>query len=194
MSEVSGTLIERERFALVVIDVQERLAAAMDARDEVIRATSRLVRAAAMLRAPIIVTRQYPQGLGPTVPEMEELILGLAEEGAKVQGVDKTAFCCAAEIDFREALRATGRRQVVLAGMETHICVAQTALALSGDGYDVHVPGDACCSRDVRNHELALDRMRHGGITVTTSESVMYEAVGRAGTAEFKQLLAIVKE
>lgn len=189
-----GTLIAREDFALVVIDIQERLAAAMGRRDHVVRTTGRLVRVAAMLGAPIIVTRQYPQGLGPTVPELDELFVRLEGEGARIVGVDKTAFCCAAEVDFNDALRAAGRAQVVLAGMETHICVTQTALALAREGYDVHVPADACCSRDAALHEVALDRMRFAGISVTASESVMYEAVGRAGTDEFRELLGIVKE
>lgn len=189
-----GTLIAREDFALVVIDIQERLAAAMGRRDHVVRTTGRLVRVAAMLGAPVIVTRQYPQGLGPTVPELDELFVRLEGEGARIVGVDKTAFCCAAEVDFNDALRAAGRAQVVLAGMETHICVTQTALALAREGYDVHVPADASCSRDAALHEVALDRMRFAGISVTASESVMYEAVGRAGTDEFRELLGIVKE
>ncbi len=188
------TLIAREDFALVVIDIQERLAAAMGRRDHVVRTTGRLVRVAVMLGAPIIVTRQYPQGLGPTVPELDELFMRLEGEGARIVGVDKTAFCCAMEADFNDALRAAGRAQVVLAGMETHICVTQTALALAREGYDVHVPADACCSRDAALHEVAVDRMRFAGVTVTASESVMYEAVGRAGTDEFRELLGIVKE
>jgi nicotinamidase-related amidase len=187
-------LVARDGFALVIIDVQERLAAAMDRRESVVGAVSRLARTAAMLEAPVIITRQYPQGLGPTVPELESVLRTLSDEGAQVIGLDKTAFCCAAETGFIEALRATGRRQVVLVGMETHICVTQTALVLADEGYDVYVAADACCSRSVDDHEVALDRLRHAGVRVTTSESVMYEAVGRAGTEEFRRLLAIVKE
>jgi len=187
------TLIVRDDLVLVVIDVQEKLAAAMSHRERVVTAVSRLARATALVGAPVILTRQYPQGLGPTVDEVELLLLELAAQGARVSGVDKTAFCCAAEEDFIEALSATGRRQVVLAGMETHICVAQTALALAGTGFQVQVAADACCSRDDSAHDIALHRMRHTGVIVTTAESVMYEAVGRAGTDEFKRLLQIVK-
>jgi len=187
------TLIVRDDLVLVIIDVQEKLAAAMSCREQVIAAAGRLARTAALVGAPVILTRQYPQGLGPTVAEIEELLLELATNGARVSGVDKTAFCCAAEDTFMEALSATGRRQVVLIGMETHICVAQTALALAGSGFQVQVAADACCSRTDAAHELALDRMRHTGVIVTTTESVMYEAVGRAGTDEFKHLLQIVK-
>ncbi len=140
-----------------------------------------------------MVTRQYPKGLGGTVPELEEVLVDLAEQGASVTGLDKTAFCCAAETDFSEALAATGRTQVVLVGMETHICIAQTALALEPE-YEVHVVADAVCSRTPLDNDVALDRLRAAGVIVTTSESVMYEAVGRAGTPEFKRLLEIVKE
>jgi nicotinamidase-related amidase len=189
----SGNLIVREEAVLVIIDIQERLAAVMDRREEVVANTARLARAAAIVEMPILVTRQYPKGLGGTVPELEEVLVELAEQGASVTGLDKTAFCCAAETDFNEALDALGRPQVVLAGMETHICVAQTALALA-EKYRVHVVADAVCSRKPADHEVALDRLRSAGIVVTTHESVMYEAVGRAGTPEFKSLLAIVKE
>ena len=192
MTEPRETLLTREKMVLVVIDVQERLAAAMEQREPVVSATNRLIKTAAMLDVPIIVTRQYPKGLGGTVPELEETLVSQAQAGANVVGVDKTAFCCAKESEFIDALAATGRSQAVLVGMETHICVTQTALALAGE-YQVHVPADACCSRDIANHTIALDRMRAAGVIVTTSESVMYEAVGIAGTPEFKQLLAIVK-
>ena len=189
----NGNLIKREDAVLVVVDIQERLAAVMDRREEVVRSTSRLARALAVVDIPIMVTRQYPKGLGGTVPELEAVLVDLAEQGSSVTGLDKTAFCCAAETDFNEALAATGRTQVVLVGMETHICIAQTALALESD-YTVHVVADAVCSRTPLDNDVALDRLRAAGVIVTTSESVMYEAVGRAGTPEFKRLLEIVKE
>lgn len=187
-------LVARDDFVIVIIDMQERLAGVMERRDDVVRVATQLARTAAMLDAPIIVTRQYPKGLGPTVPALEGVLTELGEAGASVIGVDKTAFCCAAESVFTEALEATGRSQVVLAGMETHICVAQTALVLTAEGREVHVVADGCCSRLATHHDVALDRLRHAGVSVTTGESVMYEAVGRAGTDEFRQLLAIVKE
>ncbi len=194
MQEGHETLVSRHELVLVVIDVQEKLAAAMTHTDRVVRAIGRMAKVAALVDAPVIVTRQYPKGLGGTVEELESVIFGIAEQGARVTGVDKTAFCCMREPDFEEALSATGKRQVVLVGMETHICVAQTALALIGAGYRVQVVADACCSRDDANHEVALDRLRSAGVIVTTSESVMYEAVEFAGTPEFKQLLEIVKD
>jgi len=194
MPVADKTLISRSDAVLVVVDIQERLAAVMERRDEVVGATRRLARTMALIGAPVIVTRQYPQGLGGTVTEIDSLLFELAAAGTHVTGVDKTAFCCAEEEDFGAALAATGRRQVVLVGMETHICVTQTALALAGDGRQVQVVADATCSRNDADHQVALDRLRAAGIVVTTSESVMYEAIGRAATDEFKQLLNIVKE
>jgi len=188
------TLARADDVVVVIIDIQERLAAVMNQRDKVVARSIKLARAAALLGAPIIATRQYPKGLGPVVPEVDEALTELARQGARVAEVDKTAFCCAAEPAFQSALRATGRTQVVLCGMETHICVAQTALALAAEGHQVHVVADACCSRETEAHDVALDRLRSAGVVVTLTESVMYEAVGEAGTDRFRSLLDIVKD
>jgi len=186
-------LIDRDDLVLLVVDVQDRLAAVMERRQDVVAATVRLIRAAATVRAPVLLTRQYRKGLGETVPEVEAALQEAREE-VPVTVVDKTTFCACGEAGFTAALEATGRRQVVIAGMETHICVTQTALALAATGHRVHVVEDACCSRRSRDHETALARLRAQRVTVTCAESVMYEAVGRAGTGEFRRLLAVVKE
>ena len=193
MTMTAASLARRADAVLVLVDIQERLAAAMTERDDVVCAATRLARTAALVGVPMIVTRQYPQGLGPTDAELENALLRLAEEGATVLGVDKTAFCCPSESEFLEVLSATGRGQVVLTGMETHICIAQTALGLAARGLEVQVAADACCSRDRTMHDIALDRLRAAGVVVTSSESVMYELVERAATEEFRHLLQIVK-
>lgn len=185
-------LVHRASLVLVVIDVQEKLAAAMERRDDVVAVIVRLVRLAELVGAPIVVTRQYPEGLGDTVPEIADA-LAAASRTVKVVTVDKTSFCACDEPAFLEALYETGRSQAVLAGMESHICVTQTALTLAKKTYPVHVVADACCSRRDADHEAALSRLRAAAVVVTTSESVMYEAVSRAGTDEFRHLLAIVK-
>ncbi len=185
-------LVHRASLVLVIIDVQEKLAAVMQRRDEAVSATAMLVRASALIGAPIVVTRQYPDGLGDTVPELAEA-LAEAAQSVPVATVDKISFCACDESAFLEALYDTGRSQVVLVGMETHICVTQTALSLAKKTYPVHVVADACCSRRDADHEVALDRLRAADVIVTTSESVMYEAVSRAGSDEFRRLLAIVK-
>jgi len=193
MSAPQETIVDSSDMVLVLIDFQERLAAVMPEKERVLGVTSRLLKGAALIGAPVLVTRQYPQGLGSTEPLLEQLLIELADEGARVTGVDKTAFCCMLEPTFVEALEGTGRRQVVIAGLETHICVTQTALAIAGSGYQVQVVADACSSRDNFAHEVALDRLRATNVIVTHSESVLYEAVGKAGTKEFKSLLALIK-
>jgi len=186
-------LIDRDDLVVLVVDVQDRLAAAMEHRDATMAAIVRLIRVAALVGAPIVVTRQYPEGLGGTVPEVEAA-LEEASGVVPVGIVDKTAFCACSEPEFSAVLEVSGRRQVAVVGMETHICVTQTALALVAAGYRVHVVEDACCSRRARDHGTALARLQAHGVTVTCAESLMYEAVGRAATPEFKRLLAVVKE
>jgi nicotinamidase-related amidase len=185
-------LIDREDFVLIVVDVQEKLVASMDRRESVIAAVVRLVKAAALIGAPIVVTRQYPAGLGDTAAQVTG---ALSEAGEKVAVavIDKLSFCACDEPSFLLALEATGRRQAVIAGMETHICVVQTALALTAHGFRVQVVEDACCSRRERDHATALARLRTQRVTVTSAESVMYEAAGFAGSDEFRRLLQIVK-
>ena len=193
LSYAADSLVRRGDAVLVLVDMQERLAAAMTRRDQVVRNAIKMARTAALTGMPLIVTRQYPQGLGDTDATLEEALLSLAEGGARVVSVDKTAFCCSIEPEFMEALGATSRTQVLLAGMETHICITQTALDLEARGLDVQVVADACCSRSDDEHDTTLARLRSAGVVVTTAESVMYEAIGRAATDEFRALLNIVK-
>lgn len=170
----------------VMVDMQCALAEAMARRAAVVGTAALLARAARILGVPVLVTRQYPRGLGDTVPEFAA-VLGEHEP------IDKVTFSCLAEPAFRERLESPGRRQVVLAGMETHICISQTALALVAEGYEVFVAADAVCSRRDADHEVALARLRAAGVQVTVAESVIYEALGRAGTPEFKAILELVK-
>lgn len=186
-------LVRRDDAVLVVIDIQERLADAMPHRARVVAGASRLLRTAALLGMPAIVTLQNPGGLGGLVAEIAGLLDGPELASANVRVIDKLAFCCTLEPSFTAALEATGRRQVVLCGMETHICVTQTALALSAEGYSPFVAADACCSIDDGDAHVALDRMRADGVEVATSQAVMYEAVRQAGTDEFRAMLRIVK-
>lgn len=193
LSYAADSLVRRGDAVLVLVDIQERLAAVMARRDQVARNAIKLARMAALMGIPVMVTRQYPHGLGDTDAMIEEALVSLAEGGARVVSVDKTAFCCSIEPEFMETLGATSRTQVLLAGMETHICITQTALDLKARGFDVQVVADACCSRCDADHDTTLARLRSEGIVVTTTESVMYEAVGRAATDEFRALLKIVK-
>lgn len=171
---------------LVVIDMQESLAGVMDAREPVTGAAVLLVQAAGRLGIPVIVTRQNPAALGETVAGVREAV------GAHMP-VDKLTFDATRDDGFVARLEQTGRRTVVLAGMETHICVTQTALGLLRSGYTVHVAADAACSRRSLDHTVALDRLRMAGVVVTTAESAVYEALGVAGTDSFRDVLRFVK-
>ncbi len=187
MNTLSPWLADRVDAVLIVVDVQDRLAETMARRDEVVATAAMLIQAARLLGMPVLVTRQYPEGLGDTVPELREV---LGEHAP----LDKTVFCCRSDEAFSDALADTWRGQVILVGMEAHICVAQTALALVEDGYRVHVVADAVCSRRDSDRDIALERMRYAGVAVTTAEAVVYELLGESGTEEFKAVLAMVKE
>ena len=193
MESHSATVADRDKGMLVVVDIQERLASAMPERERVLSATGLLVRSAAIAGLPILVTRQYPRGLGELEPAVLEVLDEAREQGAHVESVDKLSFDCFAEPAFSAIAEKFGRRQLIVCGMESHICVTQTALAGLARGFDVHVVADASCSRDSRNHDLALMRLAHAGAVPTSAESVAYELIGCAGTEEFKRLLAAVK-
>lgn len=193
MEHHSATTADRDKGLLVVVDIQERLAAAMPQRERVLSATGLLVRTAAIAGVPILVTRQYPRGLGELEPAILEVLDEAREQGAQIESIDKLSFDCFAEPAFASVAEKFGRKQLIVCGMETHICITQTALAGLTRGYDVHVVADASCSRDSSNHDLALARLAHAGAVPTCAESVAYELIGCAGTDEFKRLLAAVK-
>lgn len=181
-------LLDRERSTLLVVDVQARLAPAVKDGDGVVARVGILLDAARRLGVPAIVSEQYPKGLGSTVEPLASRL-----EGAGVEVIAKTAFSCAREPRLAEALVAKDRRQVVLCGMETHVCVLQTALDLQERGYAVHVAADAVGSRDTARRDLGLARMRHAGCTIVDSEMVVFEWLGAAGTDEFKEVSKLIK-
>ncbi len=180
-------LLERDESVLCVVDIQEKLAARMGEKESVIERARMLALAARRLGIPILVTEQYPRGLGPTVME-----LTIALEDA-YSPVEKICFGCAAEPKFLEQLKSRKRKQVVLCGMETHVCILQTCLELLDRGYKVQVVSDATCSRHPAHKEIGLGQMRQVGAVVTCAESVVFQWLGKAGTAEFKDLLPLLK-
>lgn len=187
MDTAARGIVSAHDAVLVVIDVQSSLADAMSSRAGVVAAVRLLARSARRLAIPTIVTRQNPDRLGETVAELVDAL------GPHVP-VDKMAFDCMAEPGFEARLQDADRRTVVIAGMEAHICVAQTALALVGAGYQVYVVADAVCSRRETDRMVALDRLRGAGVVVVTAEQVVYEALGAAGTPAFRDVLGFVKE
>jgi nicotinamidase-related amidase len=172
-------LLSRQRTALIVVDVQEGFRA-YETFDEVAHSCAKLIEAARILGVPRIVSEQYPKGLGHSVPE-----LGL--DGEPV--IEKTVFSAVRADGFS----LNGRDQVVVCGIESHVCVSQTAHDLLQRGIEVHIPADAVGSRNERDYRWGLERLDRAGAVVTTVESVLFEMLGRAGTPEFKQVQALIK-
>ena len=179
-------LIRRNQSTLFVVDEQARLAPAMFSRDQAVANTAILIRAATRLGVPVLASEQYPKGLGPTVPE----IAALLPAGAIAE---KLHFSCASDPGIVARVAELGRKQIIVAGMEAHVCVLQTALGLKERGYPVYVVADATSSRRPESHALAMDRLRLAGIPVVNTEMVVFEWLEQAGTAEFKELSALIK-
>lgn len=172
---------------LVVIDMQTRLAAVMptDPVESVIKYTRILAQSAAMLDVPILVTEQYPKGLGNTLPALADTLQTAAF-------IEKTAFSCLAEPKFERHL-TRDRSQIILAGMEAHICVLQTALDLRANGKQVFVVEDAVISRNPAHKTNAIARMREAGCIITNSESVVFEWLGKAEGDIFKAVSKLIR-
>ena len=178
-------LIRAQDSVLVIIDMQERLVPAMQAPARTIRNTKTLLAAAGEVEVPVIMTEQYPKGLGATVPELA------AVPGATV--LSKMHFSCMEDDGFAAAFRGLGRRQAVIAGMEAHICVVQTAASLIEDGYEVFVVSDATASRTLESEQACIARLNASGVGIVTTEMVVFEWLGKAGTPAFKKLLPLIK-
>lgn len=172
---------------LVMIDVQEKLAAAMAEEQlaTLVRNSDILLQAAQLLDVPVMYTEQYPQGLGQTLDTLREKL-------SNAPRIEKTAFSCFAVPAFREQLQAD-KSQIVLAGMEAHICVLQTALQLQQAGYQVIIAEDAVLSRSPANKANALARLRQAGIIISNTESIVFEWLGNAEGAAFKEISRLVR-
>ena len=177
-------LLERKNAALLVIDVQERINAVMADQGHLPRIEV-LVEACRSLEVPVIASEQYPQGLGTTI---ESLAAALADPP-----VTKLAFSCIRDEKSRWAVESCRRRQIVVTGIETHVCVLQTVLDLLAAGYQVHVPHDAVASRRPADKEWALRRMEAAGAVITSTESALFELLERCDTADFKTVAKLIK-
>ena len=183
-------LLSRDKSQLLIIDVQEKLLPAMSNPERVVERCVRLVRAARTLEIPITVSEQYPGGIGPTVAPLREAI---GNSGAVIEKVEFSCLKNDALRDHLHELRRRGRPQVVLGGIEAHVCVTQTAIDLEDQGFETFVTADATSSRAKSSSRLALARLAKSGVDVVDSEMVVFEWLGRASTPEFKELLALVK-
>jgi nicotinamidase-related amidase len=181
-------LLDRADTVLVLIDLQEGYRSVLHGWDGVVAACTRLVRGAALLRLPLFVTEQYPRGLGHTVGEVSTHFWG----GLAV--VEKLSISCCGAAGFQDRLAATGRRQILVAGIETHACVNQTVHDLLARGYQVHVARDATSSRRTVEVEAAWDKMLAAGMLPTTSEQALLELTRTAEAPEFKPVQRLLKE
>ena len=187
--EQNMTLLSQMDTVLVVIDIQERLIPAMKKGPLVVWNTRRLIDGTKLFDVPVIVTEQYPQGLGPTVPE---LIAVLPES---VPIFEKKTYSACLVSEFVDALRnGENVRKVLLTGIESHVCVLQTALDLLALGYEVHLVADAISSRFVSDYDIALRRLESSGVMLTTTESVLFQWCRTAAAPQFKELSCIIRE
>ncbi len=179
-------MLEPPKSILVLVDVQGKLAGLMQDKEQLYANLQRMILGAQALQVPILWMEQTPQHLGPTIAQIAELL-------PDARPMPKSCFSCCGSKPFMAALEASQRRQVLLMGIEAHICIVQTALELLEHGYHVEVIADAVSSRAAENRQLALERMRSAGVTVTSTEMALYELLKAAEGPAFKAILKLVR-
>jgi len=178
--------LDRENSLLIIVDVQERLVSALN-KSVVVDKTAVLAKAAAILEIPTIVTEQYPKGLGPTVVSVKEALL----PDTKI--IEKTAFSALQEPGFLEVLKSYNKKQIVICGIETHVCVHQTVADLISEGFDVYVVKDACASRNKYEFKQGIDIMQQNGAKISCLEIVLFEWLKTAKNPKFKEVQTLIK-
>jgi nicotinamidase-related amidase len=179
-------MLKIENTALLIVDIQGTLAQLMHEKELLFMNVKKLIKGIQVLGIPILWTEQNPQGLGPTIPEIADLL-------SNIEPISKMSFSCCRNDRFLHALNTLNRKQVLIAGIETHICVYQTATELLDTGYDVQVVTDAVSSRNRENKEVGLQRMRDSGVSLTSVETALFELLKVADVEQFKEILKIVK-
>ncbi|MBI4734027.1 MAG: isochorismatase family protein [Rubrobacteridae bacterium] len=178
--------LNTESAFLLIVDIQENLAAVMSRREEAIKNNLFLIELAKLQGIPVLISEQYSKGLGPTVSEISGAL-------PDYNPVEKLTFDCCATPSFGDYLDHEIRNTAIITGMETHICVLQTALGLLGQQLNVHVVSDGVCSRTKNNWKAGISFMRDAGAVVTSTEIVLFQLLGVAGTEEFKAISRLVK-
>lgn len=179
-------LLSKEKTILVLVDIQEKLLKVMWKKEELVLNVSKLIKAFKIMKLPILLTEQYPQGMGQTDQSISELL-------KEVKPMEKICFSCMGKDEFSERIKSSGKDQVVLCGIESHICVLQTALDLLHQGYFVYVPYDGTSSRKESDCRNALDRMQKEGAVIGSIESAIFELLKTADSPAFRQILRIIK-
>jgi nicotinamidase-related amidase len=186
-SESARQFLDPRQCALLVIDIQEKLLPPIYEKDRLLRNSQLLIRLAHIVSMPVIATTQYVKGLGQIVPEISSLL-------PATPALDKLEFGCFANREFCSDMAGrNGCNTLLLCGMETHICVLQTALGALNQGRNVHVAADAVSSRTELNWKLGLERMRDAGAVISSTEMMIYELLGQSGSPGFKEMLKYLK-
>jgi nicotinamidase-related amidase len=187
-AEIARRPLQAQQCALVVVDIQERLLPPIFEKDRLIRNSQLLIRLANVLKMPVLATTQYVKGLGPIVPEIASLL-------PPTPAINKMEFGCFGSNEFCAAAKSLpgNRSALLLCGMESHICVTQTALGALHEGYLVHVASDAVSSRTEWNWKIGLRRMEAAGAVISSTEMMLYELMRASGTAVFKEMLQYLK-
>ena len=186
--EMARRPLEADQCALIVVDIQEKLLPPIFQKEQLVKNSKLLIRLAGIVKIPTFMTTQYAKGLGPTVPEVASLL-------PETQAIDKQMFSCFGSDVFCSLLKRVpgNRTTVLLCGMESHICVMQTALGALREGYLVHVAADAVSSRTEWNWKIGLERMRTAGTIISSTEMMMYELLKSSSAPAFKELLPYLK-
>ncbi|MDD5111548.1 MAG: hydrolase [Candidatus Altiarchaeota archaeon] len=179
--------LARDDTLLVVVDVQEHFRPAIFQFDRLVKNARKLADGCRILDVPIIVTEQYPEGLGGTVPELVVSLGG-------IHPIVKTSFSCFGERHFVDALNSCGRRNIILTGIESHVCVLRTALDALSQGFNVHVAVDAISSIHESDHDIAVERLKQANVFLVSSEMALFQLLDDSKQPEFKKLSAIVKK
>ncbi len=179
-------IFRRENSALLVIDIQERILPVIFESERVVQNTIKLINGFKILNVPVFYTEQYPKGLGPTSSIIKEAL-------GDVEPISKMTFSCSGAGDLFEQFKKKSIEQIVLCGIESHVCVMQTALDLIANGFKVQVTADAVSSRREFDYKIALERLRTNGAEITLTESVLFEMLNVCGTDQFKAISKIVK-
>ena len=189
-------MLDANQAILVVVDVQSRLLPVIHEAEETVGQICRLIKGFRIVGAPIIVTEQYRLGLGETDQRIQAAVAAKDPRDGRehrFEPLEKMHFSCALDDNFRATLEATGRRQVVLCGTESHVCVHQTAIHLIESGYHVEIAADAVSSRSARNREIALSRLASEGAKLTSVETAIFEMLEVCGTDPFKKWVRVIR-
>ena len=179
-------IINKNNAVLLIVDIQDKLAVVMGERHKVTDNCLHLIEAAKLLNIPIVVTEQYPKGLGLTINKIRASL-------PSYDPVEKVTFDCCKGDGFSERIASLRRTHIILTGMETHICVLQTCLGLLEKGYFTHVISDAVCSRKKEDYKTGISMMRDAGAVITCTETVLFQLLERAGTPEFREISKRIK-